>query len=39
MILGKKLVVVMPAYTAERTLRQTYDGLPHGYGGWGGSCG
>ena len=31
MILGKKLVVVMPAYNAERTLRQTYDELPHEY--------
>lgn len=29
MILGKKLVVVMPAYNAERTLRQTYHDLPH----------
>lgn len=25
MILGKKVVVVMPAYNAEKTLRQTYD--------------
>jgi len=25
MLLGKKIVVVMPAYNAERTLRQTYD--------------
>jgi glycosyltransferase involved in cell wall biosynthesis len=31
MILGKKLVVVMPAYNAERTLRQTYAELPHEY--------
>jgi glycosyltransferase involved in cell wall biosynthesis len=31
MILGKKLVVVMPAYNAEKTLRQTYTGLPHEY--------
>ena len=31
MILSKKLVVVMPAYNAERTLRQTYDELPHEY--------
>jgi glycosyltransferase involved in cell wall biosynthesis len=30
-ILGKKLVVVMPAYNAERTLRQTYAELPHEY--------
>jgi glycosyltransferase involved in cell wall biosynthesis len=31
MILNKKLVVVMPAYNAEKTLRQTYDELPHDY--------
>jgi len=31
MILGKKLVVVMPAYNAEKTLRQTYEELPHEY--------
>jgi len=31
MILGRKLVVVMPAYNAEKTLRQTYDELPHDY--------
>ena len=31
MILGKKIVVVMPAYNAEKTLRQTYDELPHDY--------
>ena len=31
MILGKKLVVVMPAYNAEKTLRQTYGELPHEY--------
>jgi len=31
MILSKKLVVVMPAYNAERTLRQTYAELPHEY--------
>ena len=29
MILGKKLVVIMPAYNAARTLRQTYEELPH----------
>lgn len=29
MIHGKKLVVVMPAYNAERTLRRTYDEIPH----------
>jgi glycosyltransferase involved in cell wall biosynthesis len=31
MILGKKLVVVMPAYNAEKTLRQTFAELPHDY--------
>jgi glycosyltransferase involved in cell wall biosynthesis len=31
MMLGKKLVVVLPAYNAERTLRQTYEELPHEY--------
>jgi glycosyltransferase involved in cell wall biosynthesis len=31
MILGKKLIVVMPAYNAEKTLRQTYHELPHEY--------
>jgi glycosyltransferase involved in cell wall biosynthesis len=31
MILGKKLIVVMPAYNAEKTLRQTYAELPHEY--------
>lgn len=31
MIHGKKLVVVMPAYNAERTLRKTYEELPHEY--------
>ena len=30
-MLGKKLVVVMPAYNAEKTLRQTYSELPHEY--------
>lgn len=29
MIYGKKLIVVMPAYNAEKTLRQTYAELPH----------
>ena len=28
MLLGKKLVVVMPAYNAEKTLRQTYAEIP-----------
>ena len=31
MIHGKKLIVVMPAYNAERTLRQTFNELPHEY--------
>ena len=31
MIQGKKLVVVMPAYNAEKTLRMTFDELPHEY--------
>jgi len=31
MIHGHKLVVVMPAYNAEKTLRQTYRELPHEY--------
>lgn len=28
MLNGKKIVVVMPAYNAERTLRRTYDEIP-----------
>lgn len=31
MIHGKRLVVIMPAYNAEQTLRQTYDEIPHEY--------
>ncbi len=31
MILGKKLIVILPAYNAERTLRQTYEELPREY--------
>jgi len=31
MINGQRLIVVMPAYNAERTLRQTYAELPHEY--------
>ena len=31
MILGKKIIVVMPAYNAEKTLRQTYAELPLEY--------
>src|SRR5689334_387448 len=29
MIEGRRLIVVMPAYNASRTLRRTYDELPH----------
>src|SRR2546430_15443480 len=29
MLNGRRIVVVMPAYRAERTLRRTFDGLPH----------
>ena len=29
MIDGQRIVVVMPAYNAERTLQQTYEDLPH----------
>ncbi|NBR56766.1 MAG: glycosyltransferase family 2 protein, partial [Chitinophagia bacterium] len=28
MINGKKVVVVMPAYNAEKTLEQTYNEIP-----------
>ena len=31
MILGQKLIVVMPAYNAGKTLQQTYSELPHEY--------
>ena len=31
MILGRKLIVIMPAYNAEKTLRKTYAELPHEY--------
>ncbi len=31
MIEGKKLAVVMPAYNAEKTLRRTWEELPHDY--------
>ncbi len=31
MLHGKKIIVVMPAYNCEKTLRQTYDDLPHEY--------
>ncbi|RKZ90099.1 MAG: glycosyltransferase family 2 protein, partial [Candidatus Parabeggiatoa sp. nov. 1] len=29
MLNGKKIVVVMPAYNAEQTLRCTYEEIPH----------
>lgn len=29
MLSGKKIVVVLPAYNAEQTLRQTYEEIPH----------
>ena len=29
MFKGKKIVVVLPAFNAEKTLRQTYDEIPH----------
>ncbi|WP_455208716.1 glycosyltransferase family 2 protein [Kaarinaea lacus] len=29
MLNGKKIVVVMPAYNAAKTLKQTYEALPH----------
>jgi glycosyltransferase involved in cell wall biosynthesis len=29
MIVGKKIAVIMPAYNAEKTLRQTYAEIPH----------
>ncbi|MHC4215854.1 MAG: glycosyltransferase family 2 protein, partial [Planctomycetota bacterium] len=29
MLLGKKIVVIMPAYNAEMTLRKTYEEIPH----------
>jgi glycosyltransferase involved in cell wall biosynthesis len=31
MLHSKKIVVIMPAYNAEKTLRQTYSELPHEY--------
>ncbi len=31
MILGKKLIVIMPAYNAKSTLKQTYREIPHEY--------
>jgi glycosyltransferase involved in cell wall biosynthesis len=29
MLKGKRIVVVMPAYNAEKTLKKTYDEIPH----------
>lgn len=29
MLEGKRIVVIMPAYNAERTLRRTYEEIPH----------
>ena len=29
MIAGQKVIVVLPAYNAEKTLRQTFDEIPH----------
>ena len=29
MINGKKICVVMPGYNAERTIRKTFDEIPH----------
>jgi hypothetical protein len=29
MIAGKKVIVVMPAFNAAQTLKQTYDEIPH----------
>lgn len=31
MIHGKRIVVVMPAYNAEKTLKKTYEEIPHEY--------
>jgi glycosyltransferase involved in cell wall biosynthesis len=31
MLLDSKIIVIMPAYNAEKTLRQTYAELPHEY--------
>lgn len=31
MIHGKKIIVIMPAYNAEKTLRKTYEEIPHEY--------
>ena len=29
MVKGNKIVVIMPAYNAEKTIRRTYDDIPH----------
>ena len=29
MIHGKRITVIMPAYNAEKTLRKTYEEIPH----------
>ena len=29
MLKGKRIVTVMPAYNAEKTLKKTYDEMPH----------
>ena len=29
MLNGRRIAVVMPAYRAEKTLRRTFDGIPH----------
>jgi len=29
MLKDKKVVIVMPAYNAEKTLKKTYDEMPH----------
>ncbi len=31
MLYGKRIVVVMPAYNAEKTLEQTWEAMPHEY--------
>ncbi len=31
MLHGKKIIIVMPAYNAEKTLKTTYDEIPHEY--------
>ena len=30
MLEGKKIIVVMPAYNAEKTLKETYNEIPKG---------